>query len=60
MEFVGDRPGHDFRYAMDITRVREELDWEPSVSLAEGIERTVRWYLDNPGWIAAVQNGDTP
>ena len=48
--FVTDRPGHDARYAIDPTRIREELGWRPSVTLEEGLRRTVRWYLDNAAW----------
>jgi dTDP-glucose 4,6-dehydratase len=48
--FVTDRPGHDARYAIDPTRIRTELGWRPSVTLEQGLRRTVRWYLDNPGW----------
>lgn len=48
--FVADRPGHDARYAIDPTRIREELGWCPSVTLEEGLERTVQWYLDNEDW----------
>ncbi|RME18389.1 MAG: dTDP-glucose 4,6-dehydratase, partial [Alphaproteobacteria bacterium] len=48
--FVADRPGHDARYAIDPTRIREELGWRPSVTVEEGLERTVRWYLDNEAW----------
>ena len=48
--FVTDRPGHDRRYAIDPTRIRTELGWRPSVSLAEGLARTVAWYLDNEAW----------
>ena len=48
--FVADRPGHDLRYAIDPARIRAELGWRPTVTLAEGLERTVAWYLDNPGW----------
>ncbi|MEO0914076.1 MAG: dTDP-glucose 4,6-dehydratase [Pseudomonadota bacterium] len=48
--FVADRPGHDMRYAIDPTRIRTELGWRPRVTLAEGLERTVRWYLDNEAW----------
>ena len=48
--FVTDRPGHDARYAIDPTRIRTELGWRPSVSVEEGLERTVRWYLDNADW----------
>ncbi len=48
--FVTDRPGHDARYAIDPTRIRNELGWRPSVTLEEGLRRTVRWYLDNEAW----------
>ena len=48
--FVADRPGHDLRYAIDPARIRAELGWRPTVTLAEGLERTVAWYLENPGW----------
>ena len=52
---VTDRPGHDFRYAIDAGKVRRELGWEPSVTLDEGLRRTVRWYLDNRDWWQAIQ-----
>ena len=48
--FVSDRPGHDARYATDPTRIRHELGWRPSVTVEEGLERTVRWYLENEAW----------
>lgn len=48
--FVADRPGHDARYAIDPSRIREELGWRPSVTVEEGLERTVQWYLDNEDW----------
>jgi dTDP-glucose 4,6-dehydratase len=50
IEFVADRPGHDARYAIDPSRIRDELGWRPSVTLEEGLGRTVRWYLANEGW----------
>ncbi len=53
--FVTDRPGHDFRYAIDATKIRDELGWEPSVTLDEGLRQTVRWYLDNRDWWQAIQ-----
>jgi dTDP-glucose 4,6-dehydratase len=56
--FVTDRPGHDLRYAIDPTRMREELGWRPSVTLDEGLERTVQWYLDNEPWWRALQSRD--
>ena len=48
--FVADRPGHDARYAIDPSRIRDELGWRPSVTVEEGLRRTVRWYLDNESW----------
>ncbi len=48
--FVTDRPGHDARYAIDPSRIRAELGWRPSVTVEEGLRRTVRWYLDNEAW----------
>ena len=48
--FVTDRPGHDMRYAIDPTRIREELGWRPSVTLKEGLAKTVDWYLQNEDW----------
>ncbi|MEP1586352.1 dTDP-glucose 4,6-dehydratase [Tateyamaria sp.] len=56
--FVADRPGHDQRYAIDPTRMQTELGWRPSVTLEQGLERTVRWYLDNESWWRALQNRD--
>ncbi len=50
ISFVADRPGHDARYAIDPSRLRAELGWRPSVTLEEGLRRTVRWYLDNEAW----------
>lgn len=53
--FVTDRPGHDARYAIDPTRIREELGWRPSVTVEEGLARTVDWYLANEDWWRALQ-----
>jgi dTDP-glucose 4,6-dehydratase len=50
ISFVTDRPGHDARYAIDPTRIRTELGWRPSVTLEEGLRRTVAWYLANADW----------
>ena len=55
IRFVTDRPGHDARYAIDPTRIRQELGWRPSVTLDEGLRRTVRWYLDNEAWWRPLQ-----
>jgi dTDP-glucose 4,6-dehydratase len=54
--FVRDRPGHDARYAIDPTRLRDELGWRPSVTVEEGLEKTVRWYLDHRDWWEALLN----
>ncbi|NOD34439.1 MULTISPECIES: dTDP-glucose 4,6-dehydratase [unclassified Ruegeria] len=53
--FVTDRPGHDRRYAIDPTRIREELNWRPSYTPETGLEQTVQWYLDNTDWLQALQ-----
>jgi dTDP-glucose 4,6-dehydratase len=55
ISFVTDRPGHDARYAIDPTRIREELGWRPSVTVEEGLERTVEWYLNNEAWWKPLQ-----
>ena len=55
--FVKDRPGHDRRYAMDIRKIQKELKWSPTVSFEQGMEKTVRWYLDNDSWIENVTTG---
>jgi dTDP-glucose 4,6-dehydratase len=56
--FVTDRPGHDQRYAIDPTRMQTELGWRPSVTLQQGLEKTVEWYLDNAPWWQALQARD--
>ena len=56
--FVTDRPGHDMRYAIDPTRIRDELGWRPSVTLNQGLEKTVQWYLDNEAWWKPLQSRD--
>ena len=53
--FVKDRPGHDARYAIDPSRIRNELGWRPSVTVEEGLEKTVQWYLDNEDWWKLLQ-----
>ena len=54
--FVADRPGHDKRYAIDTTRIRNELGWRPTVTIDEGLEQTVCWYLDNEDWWRPLLN----
>ena len=56
--FVTDRPGHDMRYAIDSRKLQAELGWEPSLQFEEGIEKTVRWYLDNQEWMDNITSGD--
>ena len=56
--YVTDRKGHDMRYAIDSRKLQAELGWEPSLQFEEGIEKTVRWYLDNQAWLDNVTNGD--
>jgi dTDP-glucose 4,6-dehydratase len=54
--YVSDRPGHDMRYAIDPSRIAAELGWRPSVTLQQGLEKTVQWYLDNEDWWRALQD----
>ena len=56
--YVTDRAGHDLRYAIDSSKLQRELGWEPSLQFEEGIEETVRWYLDNQAWMDNVTSGD--
>lgn len=56
--FVEDRAGHDLRYAIDATKIERELGWTPKVTFEEGIEKTVRWYLDNQAWLDKVTSGE--
>ena len=56
--YVTDRKGHDLRYAIDSNKLKKELGWEPSLQFEEGIEETVRWYLDNLAWMNNVTSGD--
>lgn len=56
--YVKDRAGHDFRYAIDSTKIKSELGWEPSLQFEEGIEKTVKWYLENKKWMDNVTSGD--
>ena len=56
--YVTDRAGHDLRYAIDSTKLKNELGWEPSLQFEEGIEKTVRWYLDNREWMERITSGE--
>jgi dTDP-glucose 4,6-dehydratase len=55
--FVADRPGHDRRYAIDAGKIRTQLGWRPGVDFESGLERTVRWYLDNAAWVERITSG---
>ena len=56
--YVKDRPGHDLRYAIDATKIKNELGWEPSLKFEEGLKKTIRWYLDNDDWLKNVTSGE--
>ena len=58
ISYVTDRPGHDERYAIDSSKLQKELGWEPSLQFEEGLEKTVRWYLENQDWLDNVTSGD--
>ena len=55
--FVKDRAGHDLRYAIDATKIKEELGWQPSLQFEEGLEKTVDWYLANQEWVEHITSG---
>jgi dTDP-glucose 4,6-dehydratase len=55
--YVTDRAGHDLRYAIDATKIKQELGWEPSLQFEEGIELTIDWYLANQDWLDHVTSG---
>ena len=54
--FVDDRPGHDFRYAMDNSKIKNMLEWEPKTNFNNGLDKTIRWYLDNKDWWLSINN----
>ncbi|MDR2504199.1 MAG: dTDP-glucose 4,6-dehydratase, partial [Deltaproteobacteria bacterium] len=58
IRFVPDRPGHDFRYAVDPSKLEKELDWRRKFTFEQGLRDTIRWYLDNPAWIESAQSGE--
>jgi dTDP-glucose 4,6-dehydratase len=57
IEFVKDRPGHDHRYAIDASKIRRDLGWEPQHTFETGLEEAVRWYLENTEWINGITSG---
>ena len=58
IHFVTDRPGHDWRYAIDATKIKEQLGWLPTHSFEEAIEATVDWYMNNMDWVNSVRSGE--
>jgi dTDP-glucose 4,6-dehydratase len=58
IEFVKDRPGHDKRYAINFSKIKKELDWEPKISFEEGMKMTVEWYKDNESWWKNIRSGE--
>ncbi len=58
IRFVKDRAGHDYRYAIDATKLNKEIGWKPSLQFEEGIEKTIKWYLNNQDWVTKVTSGD--
>ena len=56
ISFVTDRPGHDYRYAIDASKLKNELGWTPSVSFEEGLSKTIDWYMDNPIWLENIRS----
>ena len=58
LEFVKDRPGHDRRYAIDWSKIHNELGWEPQHSFDEWLEKTVQWYVENKDWWEKVKSGE--
>ena len=55
--YVKDRPGHDYRYAIDASKIKNDLGWKPKETFETGIRKTIKWYLDNEVWWKRIQNG---
>ena len=58
IEYVKDRPGHDLRYAIDISKIKNELGWQPKVSFEEGVDKTIAFYKDNESWWQNIKSGE--
>ena len=58
ISYVKDRPGHDFRYAIDASKINKNLGWSPSITFEEGLELTVDWYLANKKWLQNIKSGE--
>ena len=56
--YVKDRPGHDKRYAIDATKIKDQLGWTPSLQFEEGLKKTIEWYLENDNWLHQVTSGE--
>lgn len=57
IQFVTDRPGHDYRYAIDCSKIKREIGWQPSYKFNTGLVETVHWYINNPSWVEAIKSG---
>ena len=55
IRFVEDRPGHDYRYAIDCSKINEDLNWEPKINFENGIRKTITWYLENKDWMNQIK-----
>ncbi len=58
ISYVADRPGHDRRYALDCSKIAQELDWRPQIRLDDGLQQTIDWYRANVDWVAGVRGGE--
>ena len=56
--FIKDRPGHDFRYALDASKINKGLGWSPSITFEEGLSKTIDWYLNNKEWLEDITSGN--
>ena len=57
IEYVKDRPGHDLRYAIDNSKIKRELNWEPKITFIDGLKQTINWYQENSDWWQDIKNG---